>query len=99
MARPKPSVILEHIDKRTFKSEQVLECEGLWAVFYQDKPFNLKNHNVLTTYPGPKYKRNVFSNPGHAHSLCRKLNKRFRTTDFAVVLLDRGTPVDQKDPT
>ena len=34
MSRPKPTVILEHIDKKTYKSEQVLEAEAIWAVFF-----------------------------------------------------------------
>jgi len=42
MSRPKPVVILEHIDNKTYKSEQILEADAIWAVFYQGKPFNLK---------------------------------------------------------
>ena len=42
MSRPKPNVLLEHVNKKSYKSEQVLEAEAIWAVFYQEKPFNLK---------------------------------------------------------
>ena len=42
MSRPKPTVILEHINNDNYKSDQVLEAEAIWAVFYQKKPFNLK---------------------------------------------------------
>ena len=48
MSRPKPTVILENINNKTYKSEQVLEAEAIWAVFYQEKPFNLKSANALT---------------------------------------------------
>ena len=95
MSRPKPNVLLEHVNKKSYKSEQVLEAEAIWAVFYKDKPFNLKSSNVLTNYPGPKYKKVSFSNPGHAHNLASKLNELFTTEDFAVVKLISGTIVKE----
>ena len=93
MSRPKPTVILENINNKTYKSEQVLEAEAIWAVFYLEKPFNLKSANALTNYPGPKYKKVSFSNPGHAHNLAKKLNEMFRSEDFAVYKLTHGEVV------
>ena len=93
MSRPKPQVLIEHTDRQTYRTEQVLASEGIWAVFYQGQPINLKTGNMLTQYPGPKYKKVSFSNPGHAHNLARKLNARFKTTDFTVVLLTQGITV------
>ena len=90
MSRPKPTVILENIDSKTYKSEQVLDADAIWAVFYQGKPFNLKSANALTNYPGPKYKKTSFSNPGHAHNLAKKLNDMFKCNDFAVYKLTGG---------
>jgi hypothetical protein len=90
MSRPKPTVLLEQIDKKTYKVEQVLDAEAIWAVFYQGKPFNLKSSNMLTNYPGPKYKKVSFSNPGHAINLAKKLNKVFATEDFKVYKLTDG---------
>ena len=90
MSRPKPNVILEYVDKKSYKAEQILEAEAIWAVFYKGKPFNLKSSNVLTNYPGPKYKKVSFSNPGHAHNLAKKLNDLFRSEDFAVYKLTSG---------
>jgi hypothetical protein len=90
MSRPKPKVLLESINKKTYKAEQILEADAIWAVFYQGKPFNLKSFNSLTSYPGPKYKKVSFSNPGHAHNLAKKLNLTFGTTDFTVVELTEG---------
>ena len=43
MSRPKPTVLLEFIDKKTYKSEQILDADAIWAVFYNNKPFNLKS--------------------------------------------------------
>ena len=91
MSRPKPKVLLEYTNKKTYKAEQVLEAEAIWAVFYKNQPFNLKSFNCLTSYPGPKYKKVSFSNPGHAINLAKKLNQTFNTTDFQVVVLTQGT--------
>jgi|TARA_B110000902_G_scaffold222193_1_gene258200 hypothetical protein len=95
MSRPKPTVILENINNKTYKSEQVLEAEAIWAVFYQEKPFNLKSANALTNYPGPKYKKVSFSNPGHAHNLAKKLNDMFKCGDFNVHKLTAGEIVTE----
>jgi hypothetical protein len=93
MSRPKPKILLETTNKKTYKSEQILEAEAIWAVFYKNEPFNLKSFNSLTSYPGPKYKKVSFSNPGHAHNLAKKLNLTFGTKDFQVVKLTQGAIV------
>ena len=90
MSRPKPVVLIEYIDKKTYKSEQVLRAEAIWAVFYQGAPFNLKSANMLSNYPGPKYKKVSFSNPGHAHNLAKKLNDMFNSNEFTVIKLTSG---------
>ena len=90
MSRPKPRVLIEHTNKVTYKTEQVLASEGVWAVFYENQPINLKTSNLLVQYPGPKYKKVSFSNPGPARNLARKLNTQFKTDRFTVVLLTAG---------
>jgi len=42
MARPKPQILVEVTDKVTYKTEQVLASEGIWAVYFDGKPINLK---------------------------------------------------------
>jgi hypothetical protein len=96
MSRPKPTVLLNYTDPKTYKSEQVLDASGIYAVFYQGKPINLRTLNSLVSYPGPKYRKVSFSNPGHAFNLAEKLNKLFKTDQFSVVLLNNGTVVDEK---
>ncbi len=91
MARPKPHILLEKTDKKTYKTDQILESDAVWAVFYKNSAFNLKSFNSLTSYPGPKYKKTSFSNPGHAHNLAKKLNEEFGVEDFQVVKLTQGT--------
>tara|TARA_Y100001970_G_C14248817_1_gene870265 strand:- start:659 stop:943 length:285 start_codon:yes stop_codon:yes gene_type:complete len=90
MSRPKPTVILQHSDKSTYKVDEVLSAEAVWAVFYDGKPINLKNSSLVTNYPGPKYKKVSFSNPGHARNLAKKLNKMFNETKFEVYKLTSG---------
>lgn len=93
MSRPRPQVLIEQTNRQTYKTQQVLSSEGVWAVFFQGQPINLKTHNLLVQYPGPKYKKTSFANPGHAINLARKLNAQFRTEDFTVVLLTSGSKV------
>jgi hypothetical protein len=93
MSRPKPNVLIELTNKTTYKTEQVLASEGVWAVFYEGKSINLKTSNLLVQYPGPKYKKVSFSNPGHARNLAKKLNTQFKTNKFTVVLLRNGDQV------
>jgi hypothetical protein len=93
MSRPKPNVLLEHVNKSSYKSDQILSSEGIWAVFYDQQPINLKTQNILVAYPGPKYKKVSFSNPGHAINLAKKLNNLFKCDKFTVVLLKAGDQI------
>lgn len=86
-------VLLEHVDKKTYKCEQVLEANGIWAVFYNDKPINIRSSHYLANDTGIKYKKTSFSNPGHAINLCKKLNTKYKTTSFTVVFLEIGQKV------
>jgi hypothetical protein len=86
-------VLVELANKTTYKIEQVLASEGIWAVFFDGEPINLKTANLLVQYPGPKYKMVSFSNPGHAVNLARKLNTQFKTLKFTVVLLRAGDQI------
>jgi hypothetical protein len=90
MSRPKPKIILEQTNKKNFKTEQVLEAEAIWAVFYDGKPINLKTVSIIANQLGPKYKKVSFSNSGHAFNLADKLNKTFDTSKFEVYKLTTG---------
>jgi hypothetical protein len=89
MARPAPTVMIEHTDNQ-YRSEQVLEADAIYAVFYQGRPFNLKSFHSLVDYPGAKYKKTSFCNQAHCANLAARLNKKFNTTDFRVVKLTDG---------
>jgi hypothetical protein len=34
MSRPKPTVLKEFIDKKSYRAEQVLQADAIWAVFF-----------------------------------------------------------------
>tara|TARA_B100000085_G_scaffold273898_1_gene289897 strand:+ start:484 stop:798 length:315 start_codon:yes stop_codon:yes gene_type:complete len=97
MSRPKPEILLENVNKTTYKSEQVLSADAIFSVFYKDKPINLRTLHTLVSYPGPKYKKVSFSNPGHAFNLAQRLNKNFDTEDFSVVMLTAGKVVTEDE--
>jgi hypothetical protein len=93
MSRPKPTILLEHVNKSNYKSDQILVSDGIWAVFYDGQPINLKAQHILVADPGPKYKKVSFSNPGHAINLAKKLNTQFKSDKFSVVLLKGGDQI------
>lgn len=90
MARPKPDLLLEKVNKKNYRSEQVLKSDAIYAVFYKGSPINLRSLNVLVDYPGPKYKKTSFPNSGSAFNLADRLNIAFDTNDFQVVKLTVG---------
>lgn len=96
MSRPKPTIVIQHVDKKNFRAEQVLESEAIWAVYYKEKPFNLRSESLITNSSVTKYKKTCFNNPGNAKALAEKLNNLFRCEDFSVYKLLVGEKVCQK---
>ena len=90
MSRPRPLVLLEALNKTSYKAEQVLSADAIYSVFYNGAPINLRTLNTLVSYPGPKYKKVSFSNSGHAFNLADRLNKIFSTDQFVVVKMTQG---------
>jgi hypothetical protein len=93
MSRTQPKVLLELVDKNTYKCDQIIEAAGIWAVMFDGQPINFKSQHYLDNESTPKYKKTSFSNPGHARNLCRKLNKQFKSDKFTVVFMNNGTTV------
>ena len=87
---------MEFTDPKNYRSEQILAADAIYAVFYDNKPINLRSLNTLVNFPGPKYKKVSFSNPGHAHNLAKKLNDLFTSEDFTVVKLTSGETVKEE---
>jgi hypothetical protein len=97
VSRNQPTILIELVDKKTYKVDQVIAAAGIWAVVFEGQPINLKNSHYLDSNSVPKYKKTSFSNPGHARNLCRKLNKQFKTDKFTVVFLNSGITVYPDD--
>ena len=97
MSRTHPKVLMEHVDKTTYKCDQIVEAAGIWAVFLDGHPINLKSSHYLANETVPKYKKTSFSNPGHARNLCKKLNTQFKTNKFTVVFMTTGRQVYPDD--
>jgi hypothetical protein len=95
MSRPKPDIIIENVDSVSYSAEQILDSDGIYAIFYNGKPINIRTLNKLTNSIPIKYTRCSFSNPGHAFNLAKRLNEDFRTNSFTVVLLTQGTVVEK----
>jgi|TARA_R110001592_G_scaffold24664_1_gene94761 hypothetical protein len=97
MSRPKPTILLQAVNKHTYKAEEVLVAEAIFSVFYDGNPINLRTQNTLVSYPGPKYKKVSFSNSGHAFNLAARLNKMFDTDKFQVLRMSGGEVVTEKE--
>jgi hypothetical protein len=94
MSRPKPIIIFSNIDKDNNTVQQILKGEGVFAVFYDNEPINLKITNRLVNYP-TKYKKTTFTHSGHAFNLAEKLNKTYNTDKFTVVKMSDGTVINE----
>lgn len=93
MSRPKPRVLLEHIDDN-MRAYQVCEADAVYAVCYKGRPIKIRTQaNIEIDYPGPKYAKTVYPTPGHAINLVEKLNLRFATTDFTLVMMTVGRTI------
>ncbi len=97
MSRPKPTVLMTHVNTSTYKAEEVLEADAIYAVFYKGRPINMRSMSSLIDYPGPKYKKTAFANAGHAFNLAERLNKIFKTQLFEVYRLVEGQKVTETD--
>jgi hypothetical protein len=90
MSRPEPTILLEHIDDN-MRAVQVCEADAIFAVCYKSRPIKIRTYaNIEIEYPGPKYAKTSFPTPGHAFNLAERLNEKFATADFSVVMMTTG---------
>ena len=98
MSRPKPTILLNYTDPRTYKADQVLKAGAIYAVFYDGQPINLRSlTDTILAEKGAKYRKVSFSNSGHAFNLAERLNKMFKTDLFAVIKLTQGEIITEDD--
>lgn len=95
MSRPKPTILLQDIEE-DYKAYEVCEADHIYAVCYLGRPFMLRMHpNIEVPLIGPKYIKSSFTNSGHAFNLADKLNIRFDTEDFSVVIMQPGRVIKE----
>ena len=95
MSRPKPTVLLEHISD-DMRAYQVCEADAIFAVCYQGRPIKIKTQaNIEIDYPGPKYAKTSFPSSAHAFNLAERLNQKFDTSDFTVVMMTVGRTISE----
>jgi len=95
MSRPHPNILLESIDNN-MRAYQVCEADAIYAVCYKGRPIKIRTYqNIEIPYPGPKYAKTSFPTSGHAFNLAERLNEKFATTDFTVVMLTAGRTVSE----
>jgi hypothetical protein len=79
------------------RAYQVCVADAIYAVCYKGAPIKVKTHaNIEIDYPGPKYVKTSFPTSGHAFNLAERLNLRFDTTDFSVVIMQVGRTIKEK---
>jgi hypothetical protein len=84
MSRPRPQILAETQAGLTHLT--VAASSGCYMVAYQGRPFTLiQTRDNLLYGSRAKYPKTVFTNPGHAHNLARKLNHWFNSSDFTVI--------------
>jgi hypothetical protein len=98
MSRPKPTILLHYTDPRTYKADQVLKADAIYAVFYDEQAINLRTlTDTILVEKGAKYRKVSFSNSGHAFNLAERLNKMFKTDKFKVMKLTQGVVITEDD--
>jgi hypothetical protein len=86
MSRPRQTAILKTIDRRTHRTEEVIEAEYVYAVYHGDVPINLRV-SIPGSETSTKYPKTTFVNSAHATRLANRLNKQFSTNSFSVRIL------------
>jgi len=95
MSRHKPTILLQDIEE-DYKAYEVCEADHIYAVCYKGRPFMLRMHpNIEVPLIGPKYIKSSFTNSGHAFNLADKLNIRFNTEDFNVLIMLPGRVIKE----
>lgn len=99
MSRPKPTILLEHVDDNQ-KAIQICESDSIYAVCYRGQPVMMRTFaNIEIPYPGPKYAKTSWTNPGHAFNCAERLNKMFNTTEFTVHKMTVGRVLHENTST
>ena len=87
MARPKPEVLLtqEVGDGTTW---EILKADAYYAITYKNEPVGIRITRGSMTNNGHIYKKLSYTNLGNAQAQVVRLNHRFNTEDFSVMIIE-----------
>jgi len=83
MSRTKPMIIMSH-NTNTQDEISVCAAEAMYVVCYNNQPITVRKGNSQGGYPGFKYLRGAWPQPGHAWNQAQELNELFGTDLFTV---------------
>ena len=86
MARPAPKILLE-LEVGDGSTWQILQAEAYYAITYDGEPIGIKKINASMTNNGTTYKKMTYTNLGNAQAQVVRLNHRFKTTLFEVMMI------------
>ena len=84
MSRPSAEIILSR-EVTDYMGLDILTAQGLWAVVYKSRPFNIKQRYWSMNGELTKYPKTVYPSLAPAKNLAKKLNEQFFTEDFTAV--------------
>lgn len=87
MARPKPEILLtqEVGDGSTW---EILKAEAYYAITYKDEPIGIRITRASMNGNGHIYRKMTYTNLGNARAQVVRLNHRFNTTDFSIMIIE-----------
>lgn len=87
MARPKPEV-LHSIEVGDGTTWEILKADAYYAITYDGQPIGIRITQGSMTNNGHLYKKLSYTNLGNAQAQVARLNHRFKTTGFSVMMIE-----------
>lgn len=80
MSRTPPTIYEEHLNVNGLV-DQVVSCQGVFVVLYNNEPFNIRSQTPDGTWT---YKKTTFPNKGHALRLVDRLTEKYGSGKFTL---------------
>lgn len=87
MARPGPE-ILKSVDLGDGSTWEILKADAYYAITYQDQPIGIRILRGSLSNNGHLYKKLTYTNLGNAQAQVVRLNHKFNTNDFSVMVIE-----------
>lgn len=87
MARPGPEILktMEVGDGTTW---EILKADAYYAITYEGQPIGIRIVKGSMSNNGHLYKKLSYTNLGNAQAQVDRLNYRFKTTGFSVMMIE-----------